>query len=151
MLLTRCTFRLACDDSLCSLLDWYDVQPHSIYYPSEPADVIYFGGSTIEFTCDVFCQRNCQTRLLYNNSNGSFLLLRGNIFDAPLKFELNYFEHSKVTLRITNATASSAGSYQCLTEAWKNTYIVNKEATFRMAGMFPHILFTVLFDKLYCP
>ena len=137
-----------CDDVLSSILDWYNVQPHSIYYPSEPADVIYFSGSTIEFTCDVFCQRNCQTRLFYNNS---FLLLSNNIFNAPLKYELNNSGHSKVTLTITNATASSAGSYQCLTEAWKNTYIVNKEVTFRMAGMCPHILFTVLFNKSHSP
>lgn len=111
----------------------YSVQPHSIYYPNEPADVIYFSGSTIEFTCDVFCERSCESLLLYNKS---FPLIHHNIFRVPLEYQLyNSGRPAKVTLKIINATASSAGSYQCLTEAWNNTYIVNKESRFRMAGM----------------
>ena len=125
----------------------YNVQPHSIYYPNEPADVIYFSGSTIEFTCDVFCERNCESLLFYNKL---FLLTHRNIFGAPLEYKLyNSGYPAKVTLKITNATASSAGSYQCLTEAWNNTYIVNKESKFQMAGMCTHS--QVLFNKLFCP
>ena len=111
----------------------YNVQPRSIYYPNEPADVIYFSGSSIEFTCDVFCERDCESLLFYNNS---FLLIRGNIYGAPLEYKIYNSGHpAKVTLKISNATASSAGSYQCLTEAWRNTYVVNKESKFQMAGM----------------
>ena len=115
----------------------YSVQPHSIYYPNGPADVIYFSGSTIEFTCDVFCEHSCQSLLFYNKL---FPLTHGNILDSifgiPLEYQLYNSGHpAKATLKIINATASSAGSYQCLTEAWNNTYIANKERRFQMAGM----------------
>lgn len=116
------------------LLVGYSVQPHPIYYADEPADVTYFEGSTIEFSCDVFCEHNCESLIFYNRS---FLLLDGNIFGAPFDYKLYRYDSSaKLTLKVTNAGASSTGSYQCLTKAWRDTYIANKEINFHMTGSY---------------
>jgi len=106
----------------------YNVQPHPIYYPSEPADVTYFSGDTIEFTCDVFCEQSCESQIYYNKS--SFLL--------PFNLNNNYELHilaKRTTLKITNANAGSSGSYQCLTKVWENSYVFSKEINFYMTGM----------------
>lgn len=112
----------------------YSVHPHPIYYPSEPADVIYFSGDTIEFTCDVFCERHCESLIYYNKSS---FLLDSNIYNVPFNYELDISGHpaKRTTLKITNANASTTGSYQCLTKVWKKSYVFSKEINFRMTGM----------------
>ena len=129
-----------------TLLVSYNVHPHSIYYSNEPVDVIYFKGSTIEFTCDVFCQHHdgCESRIFYNNS---LILGQHNLYGDLLKYTWHKSEHSaKVVIKITDATGT--GSYQCLTAVWRDrgrdAYIVSKEANFRMAGA-QHV-----FIKLLC-
>lgn len=117
-------------------LDDYEVQPHSVYYANEQTDIIYFNGSTIEFSCDVICKHNCEILILYNDT--SFLFDNG-FFSIPFDYTVKEYKSEssqKHTLRIIEANATSVGSYQCLTKVWNATYIVNKEIHFHMAGMY---------------
>lgn len=127
---------------MCTLLVVFSVNPHPIYYPKQPADVIYFNGSTIEFTCDVSCEQDCQTLVYYKSGSKSFYLVHDNLYGVPLKYQLDDSEYPpKFTLKFTGANADNSGSYQCLTRAWPMNnvwpkfYIVSKEIKFQMAGM----------------
>ena len=118
----------------CVLLVTYNVQPHPLHYSNEAMDIIYFNGSTIDFTCDVVCEHECETLIYYNKS---FLLTHNNLFNVPLDiYKLSGVKYpEKLALKIVNATAKSIGSYLCVTEAWNGIYIINKEINFKMAGM----------------
>ena len=121
---------------ICSLVDDYKVQPHSVYYANEQTDIIFFNGNTIEFSCDVFCKHNCESLIFYNNSS---FLLDGNIYGVPFDYNVKVHKSEdlqNLTLKVIKANATSVGSYQCLTEVWNAAYIVNKKINFHMAGIF---------------
>ena len=127
----------------------YSVQPYPIYYPDETADVIYFDGSTIEFTCKYFCEHDCDSQVYYKTRDKSFCLVDENLCEAPFDFNITYHPGypANVTVKITNANVSSAGSYQCLTPAWHTTYVINKETNFQMAGKHSCTCSRVLYNK----
>ena len=75
--------------------------------------------------------------MFYNNT---FLLLDG--YSAPFDYEAEVYKsehYQNHTLKIIKANATNAGSYLCLAEVWNNTYIVNKEIHFHMAGSYMYI------------
>lgn len=130
---TGCAGQVYC---VCSVVDEdYNVQPRSVYYADVQAeDIIYFNGSTIEFSCNIFCEHKCESLIIYNNAS---ILWPYGYDDVPFDYKVNVYKSKysrNHTLKIIKANATSAGSYLCLAEVWNNTYIVNKEIYFHMAG-----------------
>ena len=90
----------------------------------------------IEFSCDVFCEQNCESLISYSDI---FFLLDGNIYGVPFDYNMkvNKSEYwHNLILNIIKANATSVESYQRLTKAWNTVYIVNKIINFHMAGIF---------------